>query len=123
MNILNAFSLAAALAIFMAPLAQADNGHSAHHAAGAAETPAASAPAQSAESALTEGEIKKVNKDTGKLTIKHGELKNLGMPPMTMVFRAKDPAMLDQVKAGDKINFVADEVNGQLTVIKIEARQ
>ncbi|RJG03500.1 copper-binding protein [Noviherbaspirillum sedimenti] len=120
MNILNTFSLAAALAIFVAPLAQANN---AHHAASAAATSAASVPAQSTETALTEGEVKKVNKDTGKLTIKHGELKNLGMPPMTMVFRAKDPAMLDQVKAGDKINFVADKVEGQFTVTKLEIRQ
>lgn len=120
MNISNAFSLAAALAIFVAPLAQADN---AHHAAGAAATPAASAPAQSAQTALTEGEIKKINKDTGKLTIKHGELKNLGMPPMTMVFRVKDTAMLDQVKPGDKINFVADKIEGQFTVKQLEVQK
>lgn len=123
MNILNTFSLAAALAIAVAPLAQADNAHNAHHAASAAEPAAISAAPQSAEAALTEGEVKKVNKDTGKLTIKHGELKNLGMPPMTMVFRAKDPAMLEQVKAGDKVNFIADKVNGQFTVTKLEIRQ
>lgn len=120
MNILSKFSLAAALAISLAPLAQADN---AHHAASAAETSAASAPAQSAATALSEGEVKKVNKDTGKLTIKHGELKNLGMPPMTMVFRTKEPAMLEQVKAGDKIHFVAEKVDGQFTVTKLETQQ
>ena len=123
MNILKTFSLAAALAIVVAPLAQADNAHNAHHAASAAETSEASAPAQSAATALSEGEVKKVNKDTGKLTIKHGELKNLGMPPMTMLFRTKEPAMLDQVKAGDKIHFVVEKLDGQLTVTKLEIQQ
>lgn len=70
--------------------------------------------------AMSEGEIKKVDKDTGKLTIKHGELKNLGMGAMTMVFRAKDPAMLDQVKQGDKVRFVAEVVGGALTVTTIQ---
>lgn len=115
MNILSKFSLVAALAISLATLAQAND---AHH---AADTTAASA--KSADAALTEGEVKKVNKDTGKLTIKHGELKNLGMPAMTMVFRVTDPAMLDQVKAGDKIGFVADKVEGQLTVTQMEVQK
>ena len=70
--------------------------------------------------ALTPGEVRKVDKDTGKVTIKHGPLENLGMPPMTMVFRVKDSAMLDQMKEGDKINFAADKVNGAITVIKVE---
>jgi Cu(I)/Ag(I) efflux system protein CusF len=67
-----------------------------------------------------DGEIKKVDKASGKLTIKHGELKNLGMGAMTMVFRAKDPAMLDKVKAGDKVRFTAENVNGALTVTAID---
>ena len=68
---------------------------------------------------MTEGEVRKVDKDAGKITIKHGEIKNLDMPAMTMVFRVKDPAMLDEVKAGDKIKFAADNVNGSLTVVKL----
>lgn len=76
--------------------------------------------AAEAEASMSEGEIRKVDKDAGKVTIKHGELKNLNMPPMTMVFRVKDPAMLDQVKAGDKIQFIADKVAGAFTVIKLE---
>ena len=77
--------------------------------------------AQTAPSAgLAEGEVRKVDKDAGKVTIKHGPLTNLGMPAMTMVFRVKDPAMLDQMKEGDKINFAADKVNGAITVIKVE---
>ena len=69
---------------------------------------------------MSEGEVKKINKETGRLTIKHGPLANLDMPAMTMVFHVKDPAMLDQVKEGDKIKFVAGKVNGTITVMKLE---
>ena len=82
---------------------------------------AKSAGAISAAVALSEGEVRKVDKDAGKVTIKHGPLQNLGMPAMTMVFQVKDPAMLDQVKAGDKINFIAEKVGGQFTVTRVEA--
>lgn len=82
-----------------------------------AQQPAASATYAS----MSDGEIKKVDKEAGKLTIKHGELKNLGMPGMTMVFKVKDPAMLDKVKAGDKVRFVAEKVGGALIVTSIEA--
>lgn len=78
------------------------------------------APAAAAQAAMSEGEIKKVDKEGGKLTIKHGELKNLGMPGMTMVFKVQDPAMLDKVKPGDKVRFTADKVGGALTVIALE---
>jgi Cu(I)/Ag(I) efflux system protein CusF len=71
--------------------------------------------------ALSSGEVKKIDKEAVKITIKHGPLTNLGMPAMTMVFRVQDPAMLDQVKQGDQINFVAEKANGALTVTKIEA--
>lgn len=78
------------------------------------------APASAGQSSMSEGEIKNIDKDTGKLTIKHGELKNLGMPGMTMVFRVKHPAMLGQVKVGEKIHFIADEVGGALAVTSLE---
>ena len=84
----------------------------------AAMAPMASTSA--GQSSMSEGEIRNVDKDAGKLTIKHGELKNLGMPGMTMVFRVKDPAMLGQVRVGDKIHFVADKVGGALTVTRLE---
>ena len=71
--------------------------------------------------ATTEGEIKKLDKDSGKVTIKHGEIKNLDMPPMTMVFRVKDPSMLEKVKVGDKINFSAEKISGNYTVTEFEA--
>ena len=80
-------------------------------------------PMQRAAAPMTEGEIRKVDKDAGKLTIKHGPLENLGMPAMTMVYRVKDPAMLEQVKPGDRINFVAEEIGGLLTVTRMERRQ
>ena len=69
---------------------------------------------------MSEGEVRKVDKNAGKVTIKHGPLSNLDMPPMTMVFRVKDPAMLDQVKEGDKIKFSADRVDGALTVTEMQ---
>lgn len=69
---------------------------------------------------MTDGVIRKVNKDAGKLTIKHGEIKQLDMPPMTMVFQVKDPAMLDQVKAGDKVRFAVESKGGAMTVTRIE---
>lgn len=69
---------------------------------------------------LSEGVVKKVDKAQGKLTIKHGPLENLGMPGMTMVFRVQDASWLDQVKPGDNIRFLADKVNGALTVTTLE---
>ena len=70
---------------------------------------------------LVEGEIRKVDKSAKKLTIKHGAMPNLDMPAMTMVFQVKDPAMLEQVKAGDKVKFEAQKLGGAYTVTKIEA--
>ncbi len=70
--------------------------------------------------ALTEGEIRKVDKDAKKITIRHGPIRNLDMPAMTMVFQIKDPDMLGQVKAGDKVKFAAESVGGAFTVTKIE---
>ncbi|AMO96337.1 copper binding periplasmic CusF family protein [Collimonas fungivorans] len=72
---------------------------------------------------MSSGEVRKIDKEAGKITIKHGPLANLGMPPMTMVFRVSDPALLDQVKPGDKIDFVAEKANGALVVTKIQAAE
>lgn len=86
------------------------------------ETPAGpSTPAPTASNPMADGEVQKVDKDTGKITIKHGPLANLDMPGMTMVFRVKDSAMLEQVKAGDKVKFNVEKLNGALTVMAIEA--
>lgn len=65
------------------------------------------------------GKVEKVDESAGKITIDHGVIPNLNMDAMTMVFRAQDPALLKQVKAGDRIQFTADRVNGQLSVISI----
>lgn len=69
---------------------------------------------------LTDGEVRKIDKDAGKLTIKHGEIKHMEMPPMTMVFFAKDKSMLDKVKAGDKVRFMVIHENGQMIVTHIQ---
>jgi len=66
------------------------------------------------------GTVTKVDEPQGKLTINHGPIKNLDMDAMTMVFRAADPAMLKGLKAGTKVKFDADRVNGQITVTKLE---
>jgi Cu(I)/Ag(I) efflux system periplasmic protein CusF len=69
---------------------------------------------------LADGEIRKVDKDAGKITIKHGPIPSIDMPPMTMVFRVKEPAMLEAVQAGDKVRFDAEQQGGQYVVTRIE---
>ena len=69
---------------------------------------------------MAEGEIRKVDKETRKITIKHGAIKNLDMPGMTMVFQVKDPAMLDKVKSGDKVRFLAEKAGGAIVVTEIQ---
>ncbi|ASU41461.1 hypothetical protein hmeg3_14865 [Herbaspirillum sp. meg3] len=66
------------------------------------------------------GEIRKVDTDTGKITIRHGEIPNLEMPAMTMVFRVASPDILSKVKTGDQVLFTAEKSNGALTVTSIE---
>ncbi|MEO8316399.1 MAG: copper-binding protein [Pseudomonadota bacterium] len=75
--------------------------------------------AQAAAADMTEAEVRKVDTAQGKVTLKHGEIKNLDMPPMTMVFAVKDKAMLDSLKPGDKIRFKAADLNGKLTVVEM----
>ena len=65
---------------------------------------------------MTDGEIRKVDKDSKKITIKHGEIKNLDMPPMTMVFQVKDAAMIETLKVGDKIRFKAVSEKGAFVI-------
>lgn len=73
--------------------------------------------------AKTDAEVRKVDKEAAKITLKHGPIPNLDMGAMTMVFRVKDPAMLDQVKQGDKIRFSAEKIGGQYTVTDMEKAQ
>lgn len=77
--------------------------------------------AQAAAAAdMTDGEIRKVDKENKKITIKHGDIKNLDMPGMTMVFQVKDPVMLEKVKAGDKVKFVVEKTAGALVITDIQ---
>jgi Cu(I)/Ag(I) efflux system periplasmic protein CusF len=109
------FAFVATLVLFSSAQAQSGGSHDAHH--------PGSAQGAAPGTELTAGEVRKVDKDAGKLTIKHGEIKNLEMPPMTMVFRVKDPALLDQVKTGDRVRFSAEKIDGAFTVTNIVAGQ
>lgn len=71
-------------------------------------------------SQMTDGEIRKVDKEAGKVTIKHGEIKNLEMPGMTMVFTAKEKSLLDKVQAGDKVKFAVINEGGKMVVTDIQ---
>jgi len=72
------------------------------------------------EGNLTNGEVRKIDKSTKKVTIRHDEIKNLGMPAMTMVFEVKDAAALDQLKPGDKVRFEAEQSGTAIVVTHIE---
>ena len=85
--------------------------------------PAASGAMQAGAAAMTEGEVKKVDKENKKITLKHGEIKNLEMPGMTMVFQVKDPAILDTFKPGTKVMFRAEKVGGALVVTEMQPAQ
>jgi Cu(I)/Ag(I) efflux system protein CusF len=103
---------AAALALGAAPLIAQTTDHGAHHPPAATQAPAAGA--------MADGEVRRVDKEAKKITIRHGPIPNLDMPPMTMVFQVTDPAMLDRVKVGDKIRFGADKAGSAYTVTRIE---
>ena len=98
------------------PLAAQTTDHNAHH-------PAEPQAAKSTAQELTEGEVRKVDMDAKKITIRHGAIQNLSMPPMTMVFQATDPALLGKVKSGDKIRFAAEKSGGTFVVTRIEPAQ
>ena len=106
--------IAAVAVAFTAPLAVAQSApasaadHSAHH------------PAATASAPQGEGEVRKIDKEQGKVTLRHGPLANLDMPAMTMVFRVASPKLLEGLKEGDKVKFTADKVNGALTVTAME---
>jgi len=111
--------LLAASAVIISPLlpapAWAAGEHDTHH----TSAPAAGATTNGATS-MTDGEVRKVDKAAKKITLKHGAITNLEMPGMTMVFQVKDPALLDKVKAGDKVRFRAENISGNIAVTAIE---
>lgn len=89
----------------------------------AASTAASTAPTTPAATSTDEpsdGEVRKIDKEQGKITLKHGPIKNLDMPGMTMVFAVKDKAMLDKVKPGDKVKFKAVSEGGKYTVMELK---
>ena len=80
--------------------------------------PAASVTSSATD--MTDGEVRKIDLETGKITLRHAEIKSLDMPGMTMVFVVKDKAMLEKLKTGDKIKFKAINAAGQFTVTEIQ---
>lgn len=90
---------------------QKPDDHAAHHTA---------SPAAASAADLADGEVRKIDKEAGKLTLKHGELRNLDMPGMTMVFQVKEAALLDNVKVGDKVRFRAEKAGSAYVVTVIE---
>ena len=82
--------------------------------------PAASGTMQMSSSEMTDGEVRNIDKENKKITLKHGEIKNLEMPGMTMVFQVENAALLDKVQTGDKVRFSATKTGGTLVVTAIE---
>jgi Cu/Ag efflux protein CusF len=74
-----------------------------------------------AQTPMTDGEVRRVDKDAKKITLRHGPIQNLDMPAMTMVFQVKEAALLDKVKVGDKVKFNAEKTTGGYVVTDIEA--
>jgi Cu/Ag efflux protein CusF len=72
-----------------------------------------------AQAQSSEAEVRKIDRAQGKITLRHGEIKNLEMPPMTMVFRVADAKLLDGLAEGAKVRFDAEKLNGQYTVVRI----
>lgn len=79
------------------------------------------APTASAAAAMSQGEVRKVDLANQKITLRHGPLVNLGMPPMTMVFAVPEPALLAGLKVGDKVSFVAEQQGTQFVVTELQA--
>lgn len=91
-----------------------------------AQTPAATgapgaASTATAPVAWTGAEVRKIDPSTGKITLKHEDIKNLDMPAMTMVFQVRDKSLFDRVKAGDKVRFVAESDKGAYFVTKLQS--
>ncbi|WP_292044483.1 copper-binding protein [Massilia sp. UBA6681] len=107
------------LAILMAGAATLASAQAHQHAGHGPHEPTAT----NAAAALSEGEVKKIDKEAGKITLRHGEIRNLNMAAMTMVLRVQDPAMLDQVEVGDKVQFAAERLNGAITIVQMQKTQ
>ena len=106
---LAAASLAAVALILPVSLPAVAQSHAGHGSMSAAQS-----------TSKVDGEIRKIDKTAGKVTIKHGEIKQMGMPPMTMMFPVKDKALLDKVKEGDRVLFSLASEGGSMVVTAIE---
>ncbi len=106
--------LASLIPFYAASASAAGMAHDAHadHASSSAAAPMSAAP--------VDGVVKKVDRNAGKVTVAHGPLVNLNMPAMTMAFRVKEAGWLDRLKVDDKIRFVAESIDGTLTIVRLE---
>lgn len=100
-------------ACLLSPAACASDDHAAHHA-----KPAASAPAAE----MTDGEVRRVDRDGGRLTLRHAEIKSLDMPPMTMVFQVRDKALLDGLQVGSQIQFKVISEAGKFVITELKVK-
>jgi Cu/Ag efflux protein CusF len=107
--------------LFSAALTISASAFAASHAGAPMTMPDTKKAASAPSTDMADGEIRKVDIENKKITIKHGVIKNLDMPGMTMVFQVKDPAMLEKVKTGDKIRFSAEKADGAIVVTDIQA--
>lgn len=130
MNFTSPLSRVARIALLLSAVAASpawatnpQGGHRAHGAQGGqGQQLAQSSPAPAAGD-MTDGEVRRVDKEGGKLTLRHADIKSLDMPAMTMVFQVKDKAMLEKLKTGDKIRFRAVNDAGKFTVVEIQMAQ
>lgn len=95
--------------------------HAQHDHATTAQSSSTAATAK--PDAMSEGVVRKIDRKTGEVTIAHGPLTNLGMGPMTMVFKLKNPSLVDGIKEGGKVQFVAQNVNNELTIVAMKSAQ
>jgi Cu/Ag efflux protein CusF len=109
-----------ALLLISALLAGAASSHAASHGGAPMTGDAKKDMTTKTDAEMADGEIRKVDIENKKITIKHGVIKNLDMPGMTMVFQVKDVAMLDSLKAGDKIKFKAEQTGSAIVVTEIQ---
>ncbi len=123
MNYQQHFSRAAGLALLVSAAVLSPAWATSHQGGHGAHGDHGKPVAQAAAGEMTDAEVRKVDKVGGKLTLKHGDIKSLDMPPMTMVFVVKDKAMLDNLKAGDKIKFKAINDSGKYTVTELQMAQ
>jgi len=107
---------AVVLLIAAAPALRAQSSHDGHagHGSGAAAT-----AGQAADGSMTAAEVRRVDREARRITLKHEEIRSLDMPPMTMVFQVRDAALLDGLQAGDRVRFAAQKIDGAYVVTAI----